>query len=474
MGQLEIYNNGVPRCSDLEYLREKTHIGVLHIGPGAFFRAHQADYFDRLLSIDPNWAIDAVALKTRSSQETLAPQDFLYTLCVLDNEPSYRTIGSVHRISHVHEESWIQRFCDPALKLVTMTITEKGYYLNADGTLNEAHEDIQADLDFTVAPRTAFGLILRGLQARYNNGLAPPVLLSCDNISNNGSKLRQALIAMARLAQPILADRIMQELKTPSAMVDSITPASDEKLRDRVLQQTGVEDKWPIQREAFISWVIEDCALPELSLLQHVGVVFTNNLAVHEHAKLRLLNGPHSALAYLGLAKGHALVHQAMADTELRQIIDNIAYDEVIPGLPDTDELNGADYYASVCQRFSNPHINHKLSQIAWDGSKKLPIRLLSSIEENLEAKRPIDNLSLAIAAWIRFICRAAQNATPITDPMADTLLAKAATATGQPSDILLFTAIDQIFPSDIANNEIFGDSLQRAYQRVLVMEEGA
>lgn len=390
----------------LAYDRARTRIGVLHIGPGAFHRAHQADYFDRLLAHDPRWAITAVSLRSAGVKQALDPQDGLYTLATLDETTAFRVIGA-------HREHLVApppaRLADPDLRLATLTITEKGYCLAPDGGLDLTHPDLEA---------SAIRWLVDGLQARREAGLAPFAVLSCDNLPDNGARLRGAVLTLAERRDPGLAAWIAGEVAFPGSMVDSITPATDEALKARVLEATGLEDAWPIQREAFTQWVVEDILPPGGPDLASVGVTLTRDVAAFEQAKLRLLNGAHSSLAYLGLLRGHETVADAMADPVLAGFVETLMRQDIAPTLPGDQTA----YVDAILRRFRNPAISHRLSQIAWDGSQKLPIRLLATVRDALAAGRPVERLVRPLAGWMRFIERQARSGTAIVDPMAERL----------------------------------------------------
>jgi fructuronate reductase len=399
---------GAATAPPLAYDREAARIGVLHIGPGAFHRAHQADYFDRLLAHDPRWAISAVSLRSSDVKQALEPQDGLYTLATLDETPAFRVIGA-HREFLVAPDP--ARLAAPDLKLVTLTITEKGYCLRPDGTLDLDRSDLSA---------SAIGWLVGGLRSRRAAGLPAPAILSCDNLPDNGHMLRAAVIALAAARDADLAAWIAGEVVFPSSMVDSITPATDEALRACVLEATGLEDAWPIQREAFTQWVVEDVLPSGGPDLAGVGVTLTPDVASFEQAKLRLLNGAHSSLAYLGLLRGLETVADAMADPELAGFVETLMRQDIAPTLPGDQ---GA-YIDAILKRFRNPAIRHRLSQIAWDGSQKLPIRLLATVRDALMAGRPVERLARPLGGWMRFIERQARAGAAIVDPLAEQLAA--------------------------------------------------
>ena len=455
------------------YDRSRLEPRILHIGPGAFFRAHQADYVDRLNATDPVWGITAVSMRSTSVADALGPQAGLYTLVTLDREVSARVIGALTGVHHASEPAALEAFRAPELRLVTLTITEKGYCLAGDGSLDETHPDIQADLADPDRPVSAIGWIVRGLAARYRAGLAAPIILSCDNLPGNGEKLGAAVLGLARMQDTPLAEWIEEHCLFPSSMVDSITPATDEALKARVEEMLGIADAWPIQREAFTDWVIEETGDPRMPPFDQSGAVFTDDVAAFEQAKLRMLNGPHSALAYYGLACGFESVSEAMNDPHVSRFMGEKIWPEIGPSLERFRNVNPDRYQNELTERFRNPAIVHKLSQIAWDGSKKLPIRLLATIEDNLAADRSIEALSTAVAAWWRFVIRMTRAGETITDPLAAKLAAMAMeTRDDAGTDIPIMLSLDEIFPQTLAGSDAFRAALTRGYNAVIKAEK--
>lgn len=409
------------------YDRARVRPGVVHFGPGAFHRAHQAAAFDTLLAHDPRWGITGVSLQSTSVADALAPQDGLYTLVTLDETIGFRVIGAIGRVlTGADRPAILAALAAPDTRIVSTTITEKAYCLAADGTLDMAHPAIAADLATPDAPRSAIGWLARGLAERRRQGLAGVTVLSCDNLTDNGRKLGAAVRAFAAATDPASERWIADVVRFPNAMVDSITPATDDALRARVAAATGLDDVWPIQREAFTQWVVEDDFAGERPALDRAGVTFTGDVHGYEAAKLRLLNGAHSTLAYAGLDRGHATVAEAMRDTALAGFVERLMLDDIASSLTPPAGLDLGAYAAAILARFRNPAIAHRLAQIAWDGSQKLPYRILGTVRDALAAGRPIDRLAVPIAAWIRFLRAAAARGDTITDPLADTLLPRA------------------------------------------------
>jgi fructuronate reductase len=436
-----------------QYDRSTVKPGVVHFGPGAFHRAHQAAAFDTLLAQDPRWGLTGVSLNSRGVADALDPQDGLYTLALLEEETEYRVIGAIGRVLTKDDPAAILGSLSHAdTRIVSSTVTEKGYCLGADGVLDLAHPAIRADLEAARSegwvPGSFTGWLVRGLQARRLAGQAGVTVLSCDNLTDNGRKLEAATIALAEAIDPETARWIADHVTFPNAMVDSITPATDDALRQRIAEATGLEDAWPIQRERFTQWVIEDRFAGERPALELAGVTFAGEVRPFETAKLRLLNGAHSSLAYIGLGLGFETVAEAMADRDLAGFAERLMREDIAPSVTAPPGLDLPGYIADVLARFANPAIRHLLSQIAWDGSQKLPYRLLDTVRDALAAGRPVERLALPIAAWLRFLDRAARGGQAITDPMATALL-------GRAGDWRSVVAMREIF-GDLGSDERF------------------
>jgi fructuronate reductase len=461
------YPAALPGVAQPGYDRDKVKIGVVHFGPGAFHRAHQAYYFDQLLAADPRWGICAVSLKSPGVRDALAPQDGLYTLAQLDQETTFRVVGSILEVLVAPEdpEGVFARLAAPTTKLVSLTVTEKGYCLTGDGKLDEAHPDIVHDLAEPRAPVSAVGYLVEGLRRRFVVGLTPYAVVACDNLADNGWRLKAAVVAFAQHVDPALAAWIEAEGRFPRTMVDSITPATDDALRARVEAAIGLEDAWPIQREAFTQWVVEDVLGPDAPDLASVGVTLTDDVRGFERAKLRLLNGPHSTLAYLGLLKGHETVFEAASDPDLAGFVRAMMVEDIIPTLIAPRGLELEVYADAILARFRNPEIRHLLAQIAWDGSQKLPFRILGALSDALAAGRPVDRLATPLAAWMRFIRRRAAEGVKIVDPLADRLVAIADGCTGDAqADVARFLTLEGVFSRELAGDAVFVAALETAY----------
>ncbi|MEO6361227.1 MAG: mannitol dehydrogenase family protein [Sphingomicrobium sp.] len=436
--------------------RERLTTGIVHFGPGAFHRSHQAHYVDRLLHQDPRWGIAAVSLRSAGTVEGLRRQGGLYTLAILDAERSYRTIGAHNRFIGPGEGNAVRALLqDPAVRIVTSTVTEKGYCLAGDGNLDFNHADIVHDLASPDEPVSIVGWLALGLRDRQAAGTPPFTPICCDNMVSNGRQLGRAVAVFAQRLDPELARWIESEVRFPDTMVDSITPATDDRLRALIAEATGSADAIPVSREAFTQWIIED-VLPEGSPdFASAGVVLAKDVGAWERTKLRILNGAHSSLAYIGSLIGHETVADAMGDAHLAPFIERLVREDIIPSLqPSPIDLE--TYAGEIFDRFRNPAIHHKLLQIAWDGSQKLPYRLLDTIADALTSGRGIERLCAPVAAWMLFIDQRSAGGHDIVDPLAHELVA--ASRTSEP--VQAFLALAQIFPPSLADDPRFRSSV--------------
>jgi fructuronate reductase len=472
-----------PRLSDLTlaqarpqvlrpgYDRAAMRIGVAHFGPGAFHRAHQAFYFDRLLHSDPGFAISAISLHSDEVRAALEPQDGLYSLTEREAEPSLRVIGAIRETLTAPRtpEAVFARLADPDLRLVTATVTEKGYCLGPAGDLDLDHPQVRHDLVGDAPPRTLAGWLLAGLGRRHASGLGGLAVVSCDNLSGNGARLGRSVAQLAEArGEADLARWIAGQTAFPDTMVDSITPATDDGLRAEAAERLGLADAWPIQRERFTQWVIADELGPLGQPLAAAGVILTDNVAAFERAKLRLLNGAHSTLAYVGLRLGYESVFEAMADPALAGFVERMARQDMAPSLSPTRGLDPAAYIGQILARFRNPAIVHRLIQIAADGSQKLPVRLLAPIREALTAGRPVARPAVGVAAWMQFVRRQAAAGAAIADPLAPALEAAARRCTGEPAnDVAAFLDLAAVFDRDLPAAPAFRAALEAAYDRL-------
>lgn len=417
------------------YDRASAAPGIVHLGIGAFHRAHQAVVVDDLLTGGAtDWGIIGASLRSPDTRDALAPQDYLYTVAVRSGAGTdHRIIGSVLgcEVATENPGQLIARMINPATRIVSLTVTEKGYcHTPQTGELDEHHPDIVHDLQHPDAPRSAIGFLAAALERRRIAGAAPFTVLSCDNLSANGHTVGRLVTQFAALKSPDLAKWIEAEVAFPSTMVDRIVPETTDADRAAVSSALGMTDAWPVVTEPFTQWIVEDRFSVGRPDFAAAGVQMVSDVKPFEHMKLRLLNASHSALAYLGYLAGHETIAATMTNDRFaafaRQVMEDAAPTLAMPAGTD---LPG--YSNSLLQRFANPALRHRTWQIAMDGSQKLPQRLLGTIEARLQRGLPIDTHALAVAGWMRYVTARDEQGHPIDvrDPLASKLAAIAEAA---------------------------------------------
>jgi fructuronate reductase len=388
--------------------RRSLRTGIVHLGLGAFARAHLAAVNDDALDAGAplDWGIHGVSLRHADVRDALVPQQGLYSLGLRDAAGvQTRIIGSVVSCAVAPEDpqAVISAIAHADTRIVSLTVTEKGYCHDpATRALNFEHADIAHDLAQAAEPRSAIGLVVRGLQARHDHGGQPLTLLSLDNLPANGDTLRGLVLAFAQRVDAGLARWIERECTFPNSMVDRIVPRTTAADLAAVRETLGVEDRAAVVAEPFLAWAVEDRFAAGRPDWTSGGAQFVARAEPFEKLKLRLLNGAHSAIAYFGVQAGWATVDAAMAQPALARFIDALLRDEVAPTL--AHALPGFDlaaYRAQLLQRFANPALAHKTLQIAMDGSQKVPQRWLGTLRDRLAAGASIDGLALALAAWV-------------------------------------------------------------------------
>lgn len=450
-------------------------IGVVHLGVGAFHRAHQAEVLDeRLAAGEAGWAICGASLRSPETSRALEPQDGLYALAVRSGEGErIKVIGSLRRllVAPADPEALLKAMADPAVRIVTLTVTEKGYCHDpATGELREDHPDILADLADPSRPRSAPGFLVEALRRRKAEGVAPFTVLCCDNLPSNGRTVGKVIARLAALRDPELGRFVAGEVATPATMVDRIVPATTDDDRASVSRALGLADAWPVVTEPFRQWVIEDRFPSGRPRFEESGCEMVGDVAPYELMKLRLLNGAHSTLAYLGNLAGYETVSSCMADPAFAALAEGLMRLEASSTLtlPPSADLDG--YIASLLQRFRNPALRHRTWQIAMDGSQKLPQRLLGTIRDRLAAGGSIDRLVLGVAGWMRWVSGVDEAGRPIDvrDPMAARLRA-IADAAGPRAEALApaLAAVTEIFGHDLPADPRFMAPLVSALGRL-------
>ena len=435
------------------YDRGAVTTGVVHLGIGAFHRAHQAAVFEAALaSGDRRWGIVGASLRSPAVRDELGPQDGLYTIVVRDGaEQHLQVVGAVRDVLVAPENppALVARLAAPETHIVTLTVTEKGYRLDpATGALATGDPDVAADLASLGRPRTAPGFLVAGLAARRAAGLPPFTAISCDNLPHNGTRLRAAVLAMALAHDASLTDWIDAHGAFPETMVDRIVPATTPDDIAALAATTGVEDRAMVRTEPFTQWVIEDRFCGPRPDFAALGVQLVPAVAPWEEAKLRLLNGAHSAIAYLGGLAGHGYVHEVVADPAFRAMVERL-WDEAAETLNPPPGLDIAAYRRALMARFANPALNHRTRQIAMDGSQKLPQRLVAPALWRAERGLASPALALAVAGWIRWQAgiddRGGRHV--VDDPMAEAIAVRLAGATTAAARAAAALGIATIFP---------------------------
>jgi fructuronate reductase len=449
------------------YDRSKITPGIVHLGVGAFHRAHQAVMTDAVLADDPSWGIVTASLRSPDTRDALMPQDGLYAVATLAPEgEQLRVIGAISNVIVAPEdpERLIAVMADPRIRIVSLTVTEKGYCHDpATGMLNEAHPDIMHDLAHPATPRSAPGYLLAAIARRRQNRVPPFTVLCCDNLPSNGHTVHRVLVRMAELMDPALGDHVRDRVACPSTMVDRIVPATTNADRARVSAALGLQEAWPVMAEPFIQWVIEDNFPQGRPRWEIAGAEFVRDVAPFELMKLRLLNGAHSSLAYLGLAMGHEFVFQASADTLLARFLTGL-WAEARSSLPPPEGTDIASYCGRLLERFRNPAIRHRLAQIAMDGSQKLPQRLLGTARDNLAAGRPVRHIARAVAAFALHASGIDGAGKPIEvrDPLAAEMARALDGVRHDPAQALgRFFAMSAVFGDDLRCNATFQGAVE-------------
>jgi fructuronate reductase len=428
----KLLNDLAPQVGRPGYARSEISAGIVHLGLGAFHRAHQAIYTDdRLAAGERGWGIVGLSLRSPQVRDALALQDGLYTLLQRGPEGDQpRVIGSVLEALTVPEqpETVMTRLLDPRTRIISLTVTEKAYCQEAaTGTLDETHPGVAADLSGDRFPATVPGLLVEALRRRRATGAGPCTVLVCDNLPSNGATVARIIGRYAALRDPALASYIANEIAFPCTMVDRIVPATTEADRAAVAV-LGYQDAWPVVAEPFSQWVIEDRFTGGRPRWEESGAQIVVDVRPFELMKLRALNGAHSGMAYIGCVAGLETVADAMADPVVSRFLRVLWDQDLLPTIPATPGMDLASYTAQLENRFRNPAIRHRLLQIAMDGSQKLPQRLLRPALDRLQQGRMPVAIALVIAAWMRFLLGRDElgRGYEISDPMGVKLVALA------------------------------------------------
>lgn len=440
----------VPAPARPAYDRSRLTPGIVHIGLGNFHRAHQAVYLDDLFALGEahDWAILGAGVRPGDARmrEALAARDYLSTVIELDPAgPRARIIGAMTGFVPVepNNAALIRAMADPAIRIVSLTVTEGGYYVDADGAFDAGHSDVAADAATPDRPATAFGAILAALRARRAAGVAPFTVMSCDNLPGNGHVTRATVLGLCRLSDPAFADWVAAHVAFPNGMVDRITPATGPR-EIALAARFGLDDPVPVTCEPFRQWVIEDHFPAGRPALEKVGVTFTDQVHAYEAMKIRILNGGHAIIAYPAALMDVELVHEAMAQPLIHAFLDRVERTEILPHVPPVPDTDLNAYLALILGRFANPEIADTTRRLCLDGSNRQPKFIIPSLRDNLAAGQIPEGLILLSALWCRYCHGQTDSGADIApnDPAWEMLQARARAARDDPAEWLAMTAI--------------------------------
>ena len=453
------------------YSQEDISAGIIHLGVGNFHRAHQNVYLHRLfeMGIDRDWGIIGAGVTNYDDamRKKLASQDWLTTVVELDPDKfTARITSAMIDFIDIDPQAIIDAMAQPEIRIVSLTVTEGGYYIDADsGGFDQSHADIVADANNSESPKTVFGILIAALGRRKEKNLAPFTVMTCDNLPENGVVAKQAVLGLASMTDTALHDWIKQNVDFPNSMVDCITPATTAREIDMIKDQFGICDSAPVVSEPFHQWVLEDKFSNGRPALEKVGVEFVADVAPYELMKLRILNGGHASIAYLaGLLDIH-YVHDAMMNPLVTDYLDKLENEEIIPTL---DEIPGVcfdTYYKKVVERFSNEAVGDTIPRLCFDGLNRQPKFILPVIEARLEQNQSIDGLALECALWCRYCYGTTDsgNNIPNNDTQWERLKTQAALAKDNPKAWL---ELGDVYGS-LANNKVFEDRFSHALSSI-------
>ena len=424
------------------YDRSRLTAGIVHIGLGNFHRAHQSWYLHRLFEQGQNhdWAIVGAGVRPYDAQmrEKLKAQDYLTTLIELDPSGiSAEVIGPMIDYVPVEEGNGplIARMTEPDIRVVTLTVTEGGYYIDpVSNQFDAQHPDIRYDAQNPDRPRTTFGAIVAALKRRRDRGIGPLSCQSCDNLQGNGHILRQTVTSLARLSDPVLADWIDANCSFPNSMVDCIVPATGEK-EIALARSLGVDDAVPVTHENFRQWVIEDDFCVGRPEWDKVGATFSDRVKDYETMKIRILNAGHQVIVNSAEILGIETISAAMAHPSIGALFRKVELEEIVPHVKPVPDMAPAKYVELIERRFSNPAIVDTVRRVAFDGSSRHTGMVLPSVRDGLAAGTPVAGLALVEASWARMCAGTREDGTTIApnDPFWDDLVAAATAARNDP-----------------------------------------
>ncbi|WP_067582269.1 mannitol dehydrogenase family protein [Endozoicomonas ascidiicola] len=460
-----------------DYKRSTLVSRIVHLGFGAFHRAHQALFTDEVArNSNSDWGICEVNLfGGEELVASLRAQDHLYTVAEKGGDNTLvKMIGVVTESLHPEMDgvdAVLEKMAAPETAIVSMTITEKGYCADpATGTLDKSNGLIMTDLANPTSPRSAIGYIVQALRLRRDRGLQPFTVLSCDNIQENGHVAKAVVLEFAGLVDVELQQWIQEQVTFPSTMVDRIVPAATEEMFTEIAELVGVSDPCGIACEPFRQWVIEDNFVAGRPNWNLAGAEFVEDVRPYEEMKLRMLNGSHSFLAYLGYLAGYPFISATMADPAYKQVAFDMMMKGQAPSLNMPEGTDLENYARLLIDRFTNPSLKHQTWQIAMDGSQKIPQRLVPSLQYHLNQGSAFTWQALGIAGWMRYISGQDESgkAIDVCDPMVNELQAICDEHGLNVSVVPALLAVEKIFPASVGQNSMVIDAVSTAYQSLL------
>ena len=434
-----------------QYDRSCLTPGIVHIGLGNFHRAHQAWYLHRLMQMGlaHDWAIIGAGVRPGDEvmRVKLAAQDYLTTLIELSpGQRRLEVIGSMIGFVPVQQghQALIEQMADPAIRIVSLTVTEGGYYIDvASKGFDAQHPDMQHDASLPERPLTAFGAMIAALKRRRDAGVAPFTCMSCDNLQGNGKVLRQTVVSLAKLSDPDLALWIESQVSFPNSMVDSIVPATGAQ-ELALVAELGIEDQAPVTHENFRQWVIEDQFCAARPPWEKVGATLAADVHAYETMKIRILNGGHQVIAAAGDLLGLETISACMRDPLIGQLYERVLQGEIVPHVQAVPGMTAPAYVALIRERFANPAILDTTRRVAFDGSSRQPGFILPSVRDCLQAGIAPDGLALVCAVWARYCLGTREDGSTIqpNDPYWDQLQARALQARACPRHWLENSAV--------------------------------
>ena len=450
------------------YNRKALTAGIVHIGLGNFHRAHMAVYLDDLFALGQShdWAIIGAGVRAPDAKmrDAMLGQDCLSTIIELDpSGRSARRVGSMIDFLAVEPDnaSLIAAMTRPEIRIVSLTVTEGGYFVDSAGHFDPTAREIAADGANPAKPGTAFGAIVAALKARRAAGIIPFTVMSCDNLPGNGHVAEAAVVGTARLSDPDLAHWIKANVAFPNGMVDRITPATGPRERAMAAEFGLRADPVPVTCEPFRQWVLEDNFPAGRPALEKVGVTFTDAVHAFETMKIRILNGGHAIIAYPGGLKGIEHVHEAMADPTIRGFLDAVESREILPIIPPVPGMDLADYKTLIIARFSNPEVMDQVRRLCLDGSNRQPKFIVASIRDVLKAGGRAEGLTLLSAMWCRY-CFGTTEAGAVIEPNDPNWAGLQATAKAAKSDPVAWLRMAEVY-GDLAGNAGFAATFTEA-----------